>query len=266
MKPHRTASITLVQDNPKSSPLRARGSQRQAFDQGFTAYQHKAAREARHAMGQFLGSLRPWTHWVTLTFATRKPLAHGEASARTNRTVPAEQAVKAFKTLLYQATLQQCQQDHPEWISSAKNCASPPYKKFNGLRRKRYERGDCPTWVMAIEDNHGRPGTHVHALVDFSTTSTPPRLALFRRLAWEKEGLNRIELCGETADRISDRPLDDPDWNSLTFAQKRASYMVKYCLKDGTSELHIDPALVPHLSADFCRPKYESQLSFAPSN
>lgn len=216
----------------------------------FESHQRALSELARRQMGMWLGSLRPWTHWITLTFGRPEELSTLEAERRaranirtrgTGRTVMHEQAIRNFIECLKIATFEECEQVEPERITRKKS--KKGHTLFRGSRVRSWDRSDRPRWAIAVEENPGRMGTHIHALVDFTTSSTPPRLALLREVL-SRQGIDQTRRIASETEATDPSPLPGyTNWNLMSYAQKRAAYMVKYCLKSGSSELALDDLL-----------------------
>ena len=227
----------------------------EASGKSFAQVEHTNSREARHALGTWLGALRPWTHWITLTFGRKEEqstlilenmVRNGQRVRMTGRTVMHEQAIRNFLSALKTATMEQCHEEQPTRVKKRirRDQSGVARTLYSGPRERAWSRGDRPRYVIAVEENPGRMGTHVHALVDFSPCSTPPSLGLLRH-HMSLQGTDRtIEINRAISHGIPvPEDMDNAHWSHLSYAQKRASYMVKYCLKHGSSELHLDERL-----------------------
>lgn len=178
---------------------------------------------------RYLSELRPWQFFFTGTFASpveRSSDVFERCSRheRTGRVVHDEGAIKALHNHLRHAM---CLTAHEVHGIGHRVKTKAGHYRWKGAAAKAWDKGHRPDYVLSLEKNKHNTGVHIHALVAPHPDWEISWSAM--KTWWDKQGF------GDTQEI---RPGDTVRWGDrrVPVATKVARYMVKYSLKDTSTE------------------------------
>ena len=186
------------------------------------------------AYADFLSNQSTWQFFFTGTFATPAEKDHrvfekSTLAQRRGRTVHHEQAIKALENHLRHCM---CEAAYLEEGIGRKKKTKAGHWKWAGPAARAWDNGHRPTYVCSLENNKHNNGVHVHALI---APHEDWPFAWSNMKTWDlHQGFGRTyEL----------RPGQTSKWDGkdIPAATKIARYMVKYCVKDTTTDTVLGP-------------------------